>query len=85
MALFELWWETQLSSRFDRDLWAPDLVHGVKPLFSSLEESTQNCFLGAAGTKASWRYGQGNLLIFLELQQEVWDPSPGTVGNSGSL
>ena len=59
-------------------------MKGVKPLLE-FGEGTQNCFLGAAGTKGLMMHGQGNLLIFLELQQEVWDPSPGTVGNSGSL
>ena len=29
--------------------------------------------------------GQGSLLVFLEFQQEAWDSSAGTLGNSGSL
>ena len=89
-------WETRGSSRIvagnkgfhlrcDGDLRTPfNCMKRVKPHLK-IGEGTQECSLGAAGTNGLMSRGQGILLVFLELQQKVWDSSPAIPWNSRSL
>ena len=71
-------------SRYDWNLWAPfTCMKGVKPHLQ-FREGTRDCSLDAEGTNGLKSHGRGTHLVFLKLQWEGWDSSPGTTGNSGT-
>ena len=67
-------------SRYDWNLWAPfTCMKGVKPHLQ-FREGTRDCSLDAEGTNGLKSHGRGTHLVFLKLQWEGWDSSPGTPG-----